>query len=586
MDADDQAWQQCAQQLMVVLDMMRGSVNVLEALKYVGDTSQPKTLVGRAMRLAKTAHARLIRFEGVLSIAASGTAAAKDQAVPVVGADVACDVAMQALDAARMDRARCVHEETQRLRAHAVCSGTAVPTSARPFYPNATVDDDQLGDSAVPNCLLEVSPKSTEVPAEYLLVQTTKTSNRYTVPTVQAAQHACQQLEEAYTTAVNKFISEFVPKFCKLFQLWEALISSVGDMDVLHAFALKMATRQDGSSWCRPRVVPMQGSSGSRGTNTAILEVQNGWYPLARPSYGDSLNKDIAANSFILGGDSSPLMLLTGPNMGGKSTFLRLACTVAFLAQVGCWVPATYCLVTPADNIYTRMGASDNMMSGTSTFQEEMMETANMLNHATCSSLVVIDELGRGTSTYDGCAIAYATLHHLLDRVKARALFATHHHALVREFTNKHIQIMHMAARITQGNLYCSYTLRHGPAPHGSCGIAVAHQAGLPTQLTMVASHVAEAIFGDCEYFGKASRGLCLDAATTNFGTSCKYFASSNDVCAQLATSNIDHVLQKLYWDQVIRGVALVDDMWAGNFFELWNISNESLHQMQNKGSL
>jgi len=128
------------------------------------------------------------------------------------------------------------------------------------------------------------------------------------------------------------------------------------------------------------------------------------------------------------------MLLLSGPNMGGKSTLLRQTCLIAILAQMGCKVPADSCALTPVDRIFTRVGASDRILAGQSTFYVELAETASILHLATEDSLAILDELGRGTATFDGTAIAHAVVDHLVQRTRCRALFATHYHSLVDDW--------------------------------------------------------------------------------------------------------------------------------------------------------
>lgn len=131
--------------------------------------------------------------------------------------------------------------------------------------------------------------------------------------------------------------------------------------------------------------------------------------------------------------------------MGGKSTLLRQTCVAIIMAQLGCYVPATSCRLTPCDQIFTRIGANDNIMAGQSTFMVELQETSKILREATPRSMVILDELGRGTSTFDGYAIAYAVLHHLATHVGCLSLFSTHYHTLCQEFENHpSIKNMHM----------------------------------------------------------------------------------------------------------------------------------------------
>ncbi|CAG8856861.1 22827_t:CDS:2, partial [Gigaspora margarita] len=126
---------------------------------------------------------------------------------------------------------------------------------------------------------------------------------------------------------------------------------------------------------------------------------------------------DFIPNDTFLGGDQPNMILLTGPNMGGKSTLLRQNCVAIIMAQLGCYVPAKHCRMTPFDRIYTRIGANDNILAGQSTFMVELSETSKIIHEATPRSMVILDELGRGTSTFDGYAIAYSVLHYLATHI-------------------------------------------------------------------------------------------------------------------------------------------------------------------------
>jgi len=175
------------------------------------------------------------------------------------------------------------------------------------------------------------------------------------------------------------------------------------------------------------------------------------------------------------------LWLVTGPNMAGKSTLMRQTALCVILAQAGAFVPARRARIGVVDRVLTRVGASDNLSRGESTFMVEMKETANVLRCATRRSLVVLDEIGRGTSTYDGLAIAWAVAEHLHDTIACRAMFATHYHeltdiALTRGGTCENWSV---SAREHEGDVVFLHRLQHGPASR-SYGVAVARLAGLP----------------------------------------------------------------------------------------------------------
>jgi DNA mismatch repair protein MutS len=184
------------------------------------------------------------------------------------------------------------------------------------------------------------------------------------------------------------------------------------------------------------------------------------------------------------------LLLITGPNMGGKSTYLRQAAHLVILAQTGSFVPADRMTYGIVDRVYTRIGASDNLARGRSTFMVEMTETATILNTATAQSLILLDEMGRGTSTFDGLALAWATLEYLQRHIGARALFATHYHELTMladEFPR--LKNLHVAIQESPHGIVFLHRIEQGPADR-SYGIDVARLAGLPPGVILRARQV------------------------------------------------------------------------------------------------
>jgi DNA mismatch repair protein MutS len=195
-------------------------------------------------------------------------------------------------------------------------------------------------------------------------------------------------------------------------------------------------------------------------------------------------------NDLYMDSAGHAVLLLTGPNMGGKSTYLRQTALIAILAQIGSFVPARRARLPMFDRIFTRIGATDNLARGRSTFMVEMTETAAILNSATPSSLVLLDEMGRGTATYDGLSLAWAAIEYIHSRTKAKTLFATHYHELT-ELAQllPGVKNFHVSVRESSGGIVFLRKVEAGPADR-SYGIEVAKLAGLPQEVIARAREV------------------------------------------------------------------------------------------------
>jgi len=255
-----------------------------------------------------------------------------------------------------------------------------------------------------------------------------------------------------------------------------------------------------------------------------VFDAKDLWHPCAVVSSmasGDrgagSSADGVIPNDVALGCEdpadpsAPPAMLLTGPNMGGKSTLLRATCVAVVLAQMGAPVPASSCALSPADAIFARLGgAGDRIHAGESTFLVECAEASAILRGATRDSIVALDELGRGTSTFDGYAVAHASLEHLAHSTRCRVMFATHYHGLSREFlASPLVQLRHMAAHVadeavgdmsdktsdktSDAPITFLYKLRKGACPK-SYGMKVASLAGMPREIVRRAEEVAAAM--------------------------------------------------------------------------------------------
>ncbi len=231
--------------------------------------------------------------------------------------------------------------------------------------------------------------------------------------------------------------------------------------------AAALAERAAEGGWCRPHFV-----------GHACFDVEGGRHPVVEDSLRSSGGRFVANDCRL--GEDERLWLVTGPNMGGKSTFLRQNALIVLLAQAGSYVPAGRATLGLVDRLFSRVGASDNLARGRSTFMVEMVETAAILSQATQRSFVILDEVGRGTSTYDGLAIAWAVVEAIHDRSRCRCLFATHYHELTRLAERLDaLTLHHVRAREWKSELVFLHEVARGPADR-SYGLAVAKLAGLP----------------------------------------------------------------------------------------------------------
>ncbi|CAN5359917.1 DNA mismatch repair protein MutS [soil metagenome] len=231
--------------------------------------------------------------------------------------------------------------------------------------------------------------------------------------------------------------------------------------------AAALAERAVEGNWCRPEFV-----------TGCTLAIEGGRHPVVEAALAPT-GTSFIANDCVLGADDR-LWLVTGPNMGGKSTFLRQNAIIVILAQAGGFVPATRACLSPVDRLFSRVGASDNLARGRSTFMVEMVETAAILSQATEHSFVILDEVGRGTSTYDGLAIAWSVVEAVHEVNRCRCLFATHYHELTRlAETLPALSLHNVRAREWKGELVLLHEVASGPADR-SYGLAVARLAGLP----------------------------------------------------------------------------------------------------------
>ncbi|MGA8921966.1 MAG: DNA mismatch repair protein MutS, partial [Candidatus Dormiibacterota bacterium] len=333
----------------------------------------------------------------------------------------------------------------------------------------------KVGFNKVFGYYIEVSHANTaQLPAEYVRKQTLTGAERYLTPELkekEAVVLSAQERTAARELEILRALGEAVAQSASILR---STAQAIGMADAV--LSLSIAAAEHG--WSRPEV-----SAGLR------LSITKGRHPLVEQGLPAGV---FVANDLELDPDGEQIIILTGPNMAGKSTYLRQAAVIVLLAQCGSFVPAERAVVGLADRIFTRVGAHDDISAGMSTFMVEMTETAYILNHATRASLVILDEVGRGTSTYDGLSIAQAVVEHIHDspRLGFRTLFATHYHELTAlaerlpRVRNQRVEVLE------EGE---SVKFLHRVVPGGadrSYGIHVAAVAGLPSAVIARARQV------------------------------------------------------------------------------------------------
>lgn len=314
------------------------------------------------------------------------------------------------------------------------------------------------------------------VPSDYERKQTLVNAERFTTPELKDYETKILTAQERSGEIERKIFHELRRQLLDAAPRMRETARRVAEIDLLACFAHLASLR----GWVRPAV-----------ERSGLLEFIGARHPVVEQRLQESGVGRFVPNSVHLNADVGPsVLLITGPNMGGKSTYLRQTALLVLMAQCGCFVPAEQMRLGLVDRIYTRIGASDNVARGRSTFMVEMTETAAILNSATNRSLVLLDEMGRGTATYDGLSLAWATVEHLHERIGARTLFATHYHELTLLADKlERLRNLRVTVKETAGGIVFLHSVEAGPA-NKSYGIEVARLAGLPTAVIARAREV------------------------------------------------------------------------------------------------
>ncbi|XP_070788374.1 DNA mismatch repair protein Msh6 isoform X1 [Pituophis catenifer annectens] len=323
-----------------------------------------------------------------------------------------------------------------------------------------------------------------DLPDEYIMKSSRKGYKRYWTKEIENMLNDIINAEERRDAAQKDCMKRLFYDFDKTRKDWQAAVECIAVLDVLLCLA-HYSQGCDGPL-CRPEILLPENTS-------PFLELKSSRHPcITKTFFGD----DFIPNDIVIGledektNSRATCVLVTGPNMGGKSTLMRQAGLLVIMAQLGCFVPAESCRLTPVDRVFTRLGASDRIMSGESTFFVELSETSSILQHATEHSLVLMDELGRGTATFDGTAIASAVVKELSENIKCRTMFSTHYHSLVEDYSHSlSVRLGHMACMVenecedpSQETITFLYKFVKGACPK-SYGFNAARLADIPEEV-------------------------------------------------------------------------------------------------------
>jgi DNA mismatch repair protein MutS len=326
---------------------------------------------------------------------------------------------------------------------------------------------------------IEVSkPNLHLVPQDYERKQTLVNAERFTTPELKEYEAKILDAQEKIVEIERRLFAELRTAIAAEAKRIRQTALALAEVDVLASLSQVAALR----NYCRPQF--------AAGEDGGVLEIIEGRHPVIEQQEMAGGSERFVPNDLYLNSSTHTILLLTGPNMGGKSTYLRQTALIAILAQMGSFVPARSARLSIVDRVFTRIGASDNLARGRSTFMVEMTETAAILHTATARSLILLDEVGRGTSTYDGLAIAWAAVEYLHARVRAKTLFATHYFELT-ELADQlaGVKNYHVSVKETGGGIAFLRKVEPGAADR-SYGIEVAKLAGLPNEVVTRAREV------------------------------------------------------------------------------------------------
>ena len=334
----------------------------------------------------------------------------------------------------------------------------------------------KVGYNRVFGYFIEVSNSFKDrVPYEYQRRQTLAGAERYTTDELKELERKILGSSDAAERLQEQLYSDLMEILARNIPVFQQISIAVALLDCLVSFA----TVAKENKYCRPEIL-----------KDGTLEITDGRHPVV-----EAISRErFVPNDCVLDGGQRRTMIITGPNMAGKSTYLRQVALIVLMAHVGCFVPAKQAKIPLCDRIFTRIGASDNLILDQSTFMVEMTEVANILRNATEKSLLILDEVGRGTSTYDGLSIAWSVIEYLTEKIRAKTLFATHYHELT-ELEGKLEGVNNYKINVKEvgGSIVFLRKIVRGGASR-SFGVEVAALAGVPEEVTVRAKKILRSL--------------------------------------------------------------------------------------------
>lgn len=380
----------------------------------------------------------------------------------------------------------------------------------------------KIGYNKVFGYYIEVTkPNLSLVPSNYIRKQTLVNAERFITEELKTLESRIFGAEERLKVLEKELYEDLIDKLEPYSETIAKNSEKIGYID----FILSLAEAASRYNYSRPEI-----------TEEEVIEITEGRHPVIERliQVGTLRENRFIPNDLLIGTDDQRIMIITGPNMAGKSTYMRQNALIVLMAQIGSFVPASRAKIGLVDRIFTRIGASDYLSKGQSTFMVEMIETANILNNATSKSLIILDEVGRGTSTFDGISIAWAVVEYIAEKVKARTLFATHYHELTElALSYDSVKNYNVVVKEWGDEIIFLRKIEKGGADK-SYGIQVARLAGLPAEILNRAKEVLERLEKkELQRFPIRARQLDL-------------FFQGDPVLSEIAKIDIDNLSPKM----------------------------------------